>query len=122
MRVARRGTPEGDQVTDLVVEILQRRRGYLDEDEQDRMDARRDVADDEEDGDFKYRGGCTLLIDPNTCQVRYAINKHILSNGRLRRQRAFRGGENPALRATYFGDPEREAGQREPFAMLHQPV
>ncbi|MEE8525985.1 MAG: tetratricopeptide repeat-containing protein [Thermoanaerobaculia bacterium] len=121
VRVARRTTPEGDLVTDLVVEILQCRRGYLDAEEQDEIDARNDVPD-EYDGDFKFSGGCTLLIDPNTYRVRYAITKHILSDGRLRRQRAFRGGDNPALRATYFGDPERDPGLREPFAMLHQPV
>lgn len=120
VRVARRSTPRGDQVTDLVVEILQRRRGYLDEREQRDVDARIDVPDDEPDGDFKFRGGCTLLIDPDTYRVRYAITKHILSEGRLRRQREFCGGENPALRATYFGDPERQAGQREPFALLHR--
>lgn len=120
VRVARRSTPRGELVTDLVVEILQRRRGYLGPDEQSRVDARRDVPDDAPDGDFKFRGGCTLLIDPATYRVRYAITKHILSEGRLRRQRAYASGESPALRATYFGDPGRDQSAREPFAMLHR--
>jgi hypothetical protein len=66
------------------------------------------------------RGGCTLLIDPATSTVRYAITKHILSEGRLERQRAFLGGEDTSLRALYFGD--RLGTQDEPFAMLHRAV
>ena len=85
------------------------------------MDGRKNAPDGQKDGDFKYRGGCTLLVDPATYQVRYAITKHILSEGRLRRQRAFRGGEGGSLRATYFDDPERDVSS-EPFAMLHRPI
>ncbi len=118
VRVARRGTPEGGQVTDLVVEIMQRRRGYLKPEKQERVDAAN--QEPKKDGDFKYRGGCTLLIDPATCKVRYAITKHIQSNSRLRRQRAFLNGEEAGLRATYLGDTEHRAGLREPFAVLHQ--
>jgi hypothetical protein len=120
VRVARRSTPRSELVTDLVVEIMQRRRGYLDPKKQADVDARKDVPGDEPDGDFKFRGGCTLLIDPATYRVRYAITKHILSDGRLRRQRGYYSGESPALRATYFGDPGRDQASREPFAMLHR--
>ncbi|MFG0319960.1 MAG: peptidase S8, partial [Planctomycetota bacterium JB042] len=121
VRLARRGTPLGDTRTDFVIEILQRRRGYLDAETQARVDAEGPDREDDH-GDFVMRGGCTLLVDPETCRVRYAINKHILSAGRLKRQREFLGGGDGSLRATYLGDAGRGAGMREPFAMLHRPI
>ena len=48
------------------------------------------------------RGGCTLLINPATSMVRYAITKHILSGGRLHGHRSFLKGEDTSLRAIYL--------------------
>ena len=72
------------------------------------MDLNGPSADDR--GEFTFRGGCTLLIDPESCRVRYAINKHILSASRLDAQRRYLSGEDTTLRATYFGDPLRGGG------------
>ena len=108
----------------LVVELLQRRRGYLDRGRQGQVDQRTRNLPRTEHGDFTFRGGSTLLIDPATYCVRYAITKHILSDGRLEQQRRFLSGEEGSLRATYCGDPNRQQGRatrpREPFAILHR--
>jgi len=70
--------------------------------------------------DFRFRGGCTLLVDLDTSQVRYCIVKNILSKNRLARQRAFHTGDtDTSLRAMYFGDMLR-SGLKEPFAFLHR--
>ncbi len=62
-----------------------------------------------------FRGGCTLLIDLEQEQIRYAIRKTVDNAGRLADMRSFAmsgaGGDSP-----YFMDG---AGD-EPFAMLHR--
>ena len=124
VRVAQRPTPESRSRTDLVVEILQKRRGYFDRKKQERVDVGAGPLPGDEHGDFTFRGGCTLLIDPATSRVRYAITKHILSDGRLQRQRSYLGGDGAdgtSLRATYFGDVRPGQAAREPFAVLHSP-
>jgi hypothetical protein len=74
---------------------------------------------------FIVRGGCTILVNTETGEVRYCISKHIASPTRLARIRAFfgkSGSSKTALRATYIATerdgPTREA--REPFAFLHR--
>jgi hypothetical protein len=118
VRLARRITPQGGAVSDLIVEIIQRRRGYFDANRQDTVDK---STSEPPDGDFTFYGGCTLLIDPSDHKIRYAITKHVLSDSRLKLEREFRGGKSlsTSLRATYFGDPDRESPPRERFAILH---
>ena len=123
VRVAQRMTPDGSMHTDLVVEIMQRRRGYFNLDKQKKVDEGGVKLPRTDKGDFTFRGGCTLLIDPADGRVRYAINKHILSNNRLQRQRDFLSGAESngrSLRATYFGDERQEMSMDEPFAVLHR--
>lgn len=117
VRTARRATPEGRLVTDLVVEIHQERRGYASDDRQREVDAGR--VDAPPPADFVLRGGCTLLVDPGTQQVRYAITKHILSEGRLRSQRRYASTILPLSAAAYFTDHSASRARKEPFAMLH---
>lgn len=117
VRPARRVGPDGDSQVDIVVEITQRRRGYLDRDDQRRADEDPNFF---EPADFTFRGGCTLLIDVEDGKIALCISKNILSDRRLERQRRYyEASASPSLRATYFGDP-RPGGDREPFAMLHR--
>ncbi len=135
VRPARRVGPEGQIVTELVVEMTQCRRGYYDTDIQDEVD--RGKFKNEKDlpePDFIFRGGCTLLIDPDSAKVRYCIYKRIGSKNRLDRMRKFLKGEvGLSLRTTYFGDPRRTYFESlckaekehkeptvEPFALLHR--
>jgi len=132
VRPARRVGPEGQTVTELVVEMTQRRRGYYNPKIQDKVDRGKIKP---RKPDFVFRGGCTLLIDPDTTEVRYCIYKRILSKNRLDRMRKFLLGDmSPSLRATYFSDPRKAYFQRitarrrgleeelavEPFALLHR--
>lgn len=134
VRPARRIGPEDQIITDLVIEMTQRRRGYLDPAVQERVD-RGEISPPRPD--FIFRGGCTLLVDPETARVRYCIYKRILSQSRIERMRHFLAGDpNPSLRATYLGDPRAAYFQRlmsgmrdprdealiEPFALLHRSI
>ncbi len=123
VRPARRVGPEDETVTELVIEMTQRRRGYYDPRIQEDVDQGKPRASRP---DFIFRGGCTLLVDPATARVRYCVYKRVLSKTRLDRTREFlTGGVRPSLRATYFGEPRRayfDAAKKEsePFAMLHR--
>jgi hypothetical protein len=114
VRPARRLGPDGQTLTDLVIEITQKRRGYLNPVWQEKVDK---GEIDPPPHDFWLRGGCTVLVDLDRGAVRYCIGKGIVSDARLATQRAFvRSSGSP--QATYFGDPRRRE-QAEPFAMLH---
>jgi hypothetical protein len=125
VRPTRRVGPDGQTITDLVVEMTQRRRGYYDALVQDQVDSGQ-MAPPEPD--FIFRGGCTLLISLETGAVRYCIRKNVMSGHRLAAQRRFLTRQpDPSLRATYFGDPRQiyfgslgrdVAG--EPLALLHR--
>jgi hypothetical protein len=68
--------------------------------------------------DYYFRGGCTLLVDGETGQVRYSIKKP-LDEARKERQRRYLVEErNESLAATYFRGVWTEGN--EPFAMLHR--
>ncbi len=102
VRPARRVGPEGENLTELVVEMTQRRRGYYDPEVQRRVDSGETKPPDP---DFIFRGGCTLLIEPDTAKVRYCVYKRIRSDSRLKRIREFLTGDvAPSAAATYFGD------------------
>ena len=132
VRPARRIGPNDQTVTELVVEMTQRRRGYYDPTIQTEADrGHKNVPDP----DFIFRGGCTLLINPDGGEVRYCIYKDIRSTNRLKRMRSFlTGEEDVSLAANYFGDPRKmyfrgltakpgsleKAMQAEPFALLHR--
>ena len=65
--------------------------------------------------DFWFRGGCTLLINPDSGEIRYCVTKSVRDNIRLDRQRDFeQTGALPSIAMTYFG-----ARARNPFALLH---
>lgn len=130
VRPARRIGPDGQTVLELVIEITQRRRGYLDPSTQVKVDS---GEIDPPNPDFILRGGCTLLVDPTGGKVRYCIYKDIMSENRLNRMRKYlQEGVAPSLHVTYFGNPllehfrsyakKESAGDSsfEPFAVLHR--
>jgi hypothetical protein len=123
VRSARRPLQNGRTIVDVVVELIQRRRGYLDPEKQEYAEKLAPDAPEWKEEfrrDFKLRGGCTLLINGENGEVRYCIVKNILSEARLSRQREFNSTPyEPSLRATY-SSPAPIAGSREPFAVLHR--
>jgi hypothetical protein len=130
VRPAKRVGPDGNTVTDLVVEIIQSRLCYFDPKVQDQADK----GNLKQPEDFILRGGCTMLIDSHDGTVRYCIYKRLNSDNRLNRMREYlTGNDSPSLRATYFGDPhceyyrsnnkaaaEKKQSTFEPFAFLHR--
>lgn len=127
VRTCLRIGPNGQQVSDLIIEIVQRRAGYFEEAHQKEVDdSDAPLAFTEEERaatgwklvptpDFWFRGGCTLIVDRATFAIRYCVMKSIGQNDRFAVQREFeRGGGFASLAATYFGSPEGS-----PFALLH---
>jgi hypothetical protein len=93
VRPARRINSRGQQLTDLVVEAIQR---YT-----------------PQGSDTAYRGGFTLLIDLENARIRYVIRKRVDNDKRIEAEKNFR--------ATAFGAQGYfENDEREPFAMLHR--
>ena len=82
-RLARRIGPKGEQVNDWVITVSQMRRGYFDPETQKAQDD----GEARETPDFTFRGGCTLLVDAGTLEVRYCMSKSVLSLGRLAKLR-----------------------------------
>ena len=69
-----RRTARGMTSADLVIEITQRRDGYYDKDEQERMEALpANGGRKRTPPDFYYRAGATILVDPATGEVRRVI-------------------------------------------------
>lgn len=120
VRWAQRRSPRGGTVTDLVVEITQKRRGYADEAVQAKMDQRPRATGDPE-SDFTYRAGCTLLIDPQKMTVRRVIKTPgtITNETEFQRLRAFLydGGLEPG---NAYALAASALHTREPFALLHR--
>lgn len=114
LRQSRRIGPGGMEVSDYVLEITQKRDGYLNPDRQKQADSLRRSARSRAPYDFMVRGGCTLNIDMRSHQVRYCVAKNILSERRLEAQRRFMGDSSPGM-GIYA-----RARTRETFAMLHR--
>ena len=68
--------------------------------------------------DYYFRGGCTLLLDAETAEVRYSIKKPLDEARRERQRRYLLEEGNESLAATYFGGVADE--EQEPFAVLHR--
>jgi hypothetical protein len=103
VRPATRVSRDGTVSNDIVVVITQSR------------DAPFDPADPSQ-GTFRFRGGCTLIVDADddTTPIRYVVIKRVNSVNREQAQRDFLQGHG-SLNSLYFGGSER----REPFAMIH---
>jgi hypothetical protein len=120
VRPVRRQAPDGRTILDLLIQITQRRAGYVDDDRQKRENARYRVVGQTREppaaADFWYRGGVTLILDLETFDVRYAVYKDIVDTTRLDRQRDYMARTSGlSLRELYFG--AADTGQR--LAAMH---
>ena len=116
-RAARRAGPDGQEASQLVVQVAQKRRGYFDKDEQ----AAADRGEFDGRPDFWFRGGSTLLIDLRDGRLRNVVRKRIDQDERLAAERAFRMGDaGPLAMATYTQTGSQTVPAREPFAMIHR--
>jgi hypothetical protein len=108
----------------LVVELSQRRRGYLDEQEQKQNDqSKPSKSKGSSDNEFDFRGGVTMLIDTSNGTVKYVITKSVGSDRRLAIQRAYLNQSEPSMAFTgcsrrgYLHAAQGKGGDL--FAMLH---
>jgi hypothetical protein len=105
LRRARRIGPDGSLKVDLVIELTQKHERPYPKGQPPWP---------------PFRGGCTLIADPDTGQVRYCISKDIRSTMRLERQQTFlNSAQGLPLQAAYFGDPRRQPAAAM-LAMLHE--
>ncbi len=114
IRPIRRVGPGGHLLMDLLVEITQWRPGF-------KTEGLQPLNATKQNSDFKFRGGCTLIIDIETFKVRYCISKNIKDENRYRQQQMyhFNSPESQSLWATYFDDPIRRS-KINPFARMHE--
>jgi len=111
----------------LIVEVLQRRRGYLDPAIQAEKDTSPMPLDEDDQGDFTFRAGCTFFINPENKEIHWVIRTAgiISSNDELDRMRAYLTGDNlPCANEFAINDPKSlglstRHGRDEPFALLH---
>jgi hypothetical protein len=112
---------EGKVRSDLLIQIVQRRPGFLDPgaqaaENENYRNKQRDPMPVLAKCDFKFRGGASFIVDLETYQVRYAVSRSILDEERLERERVFRAeGRFKSERELYFG--KTPAGQH--LANLH---
>jgi hypothetical protein len=100
VRPVRRIGPDGQQITELTVEITQ---SWI----------------PDKQPQARFRGGSTLLIDLEKNKIRYCIRKRVGHTDRTRAQQTYQMQcADSSLRANYFGN----AASREPFAMLHRGI
>jgi len=119
VRAARRRVFRGTLITDLVVEVRQRRRGYFDPDLQKAVDEGKKPL---QPADFRFRRGCTLIIDPVSQQVRYAISTRgdVADNEELDRVRRFLKGEEGDVENPFYGTVPSLDLDGEHFAAVHR--
>jgi hypothetical protein len=113
VRATRRSGPDGQDVRQLVIEVTQRRRGYLDPEHQKMADK---GARPRGKADFNFRGGATLIIDLRENRLRYIMRKRIDDDKRLNEQRELLARPD-GFSFTYLADARTA---REPFAMTHR--
>ena len=114
LRALRRIGPDGQQQTDIIVEIVQKRKGFLDRKMQADVD-KGTIPYKDAKSDFSFRGGCTLIIDPKSGEIRYCIRKGIQNAARLEAERQFRSGVSTTGNHGILGHDDGN-----PFGMLHR--
>jgi hypothetical protein len=102
IRPVRRVGPDGQVLTDLLIEITQKRPGFLDKDYGG-------ISDRKSEPDFWFRGGCTILIDRKLGQLRYCIFKDIDNKARYQRHQQYlkERWKYHSLREMYLGDIDK---------------
>jgi hypothetical protein len=136
LRLVSRVSPDGSQVNQVVFSILQRVGVVYENGQLQKFyppDYDLDSKDPYENG-FIFRGGCTLIFDLDSLQLKYAISKPLLDSDalekedalsinlkRLNAQYAFQNGDEDSginQFELYFGNGINHT--IEPFAFLHQ--
>jgi len=105
-RFAYRTSPDGGVAPQLLLGILQRAQVPVD-------------TNDPKGETMPFEGGCTIVADLRSREVRYCIRKSLTSESRMARQRSMAVGARASARATYMGESAFGA-HAQPFAALHR--
>lgn len=97
VRPLRRVGPDGQLLSQLVIELTQSLHGT-------------------DDPTFVARGGCTIIIDLNRSLITYMVRKRADQTARVKRQQALWANKSPTLRDIYTAS---SGWGSEPFAFLH---
>jgi len=122
--------PDGRSRVELVVLLTQSNRRVL----PGREGENSEIGNGNDAINYKFRGGCTLLIDPEQGIVRYAIGKNLLSERRRNAHEAFLNNRLDSLGAEaidryglrigeHYGnieDKKKPSTTIEPFALVHR--
>lgn len=133
LRLISRVGPEGNQVNQIIFSIIQRSGVITDNDGNFTGHYERSEDTPAPEGGFELWGGCTLIFDPVTLNLKYAISKplldmDLLSTGqrqidRRRIENQFSYMSEAAMNMNefncFFGHTINDHNQ-EPFAFLHQ--
>jgi hypothetical protein len=115
VRTTRRSGPDGQDIRQLVIEVTQRRQGYLDPDKQSEADNKPPPRKGRPaQGDFVFRGGATVIFDLRDRTLRYLIRKAIDDDERLQRHREH------LLQPSAAAFTYNRGSSAEPFALLHR--
>ena len=120
VRRCRRIGPDEQERVDILIEVVQKRKCYIDESVQEKADGGSIPSGEP---DFYFRGGATIIIDPRAGRIRYVIRKSMNPkktkglHSRLEKTRKFAtgGGGALGLRSNYF----RGGEGTNPFVYLH---
>jgi hypothetical protein len=119
VRTAMKRGPLGWPEQHMVVVVTQWRAGFFDRGRQAEMD-KEPGAYNHPERNFKYRAGCTLLIDPGQTEIRRVIRTrgNVADEDELERMRHYLlDGLSPPN--AFAGVAERFGESAEPFAFLH---
>jgi len=121
VRIARRIGPGGRELSQMVAQVTQKRRGYFDPARQQEVD--REGAPPDEEPDFWFRGGATIIVDLRDGKLERIIRQRIDQEDRLCRQREFLESDSLALAMAAAAKSQLDAPvfgfEREPFAFMH---
>ena len=121
VRIARRFGREGNELSQMIAIVTQKRRGYFDVDRQAEVD--REGAPPGEKPDFWFRGGATLIVDLRDGRLERIVRQRIDQDQRLASQREFLRGDAVALAMASAEQRDLNSPvvgfEREPFAFMH---
>jgi hypothetical protein len=133
LRLVSRVGPDGNQINQIVVSLVQRAGARLEEGRVVGYYVPNDNAEPPKDG-MQVRGGCTLIFDLDTLKLKYAITKPLLDLNtapgqprqldvaRIARQAAYQNDGDLMAASEYskFFGQSLNSVTSEPFALLHR--
>jgi len=118
--MANRVSPDGKIINDVIITMVQKRGVKASiKDGVFNIDGYYQPSEGDVEGGFIFRGGCTLIFDLDTMDLKYAIKKDINDKLRMERQFRYMNGRFKASASAGYFDEETLTGLSGPFAFMH---